>query len=663
MPDPSDENSTSGPPSPRGPRPSAEDQERTVTLAWDPAQLDTAAGREPAEEDIERTVLVTRPGLPPNREPPEEDIERTVLVTRPALPPNREPPEEDIERTVLVIRQPATSGPTTGPDALLPVVPGKPAPPRHRREALVRQDAEPTLMINNFASHQRSSTGALALRPADLGPVVNRRRAAETPDDELSSKVRKGLGWSFLNNVISRAGVLIIGIALARMLVPEQFGIFTIALASMQLLMSLNDAGMTTALIRWEGDIREVERTGVTLIMVFSAGLYAVFFVTAPLIAELANIPDASWVLRALALTILIDATAAVPTALLTRSYSQGRRAIADTANLLAWAGLSIGLVAGGMGVWALVIGRLSGNLLGAAMIFVLAPRRPRPGFRRDMARRLAADGVPLSGSAILTVCMLNVDTMIAARVLGPVLVSFYAQAFNLSSWPVNMFSFAVRRVSLVGFSQLVAEPSRLRYVYARSLALLVAATVPVCVLLVVLGKAAIEAVYGEEWVPAAEALRLLALLSIIRVAVEITDDLLVAVGKARTMVRLQVIWLVALVPALSVGAHLDGVRGVAIGHLGVALVIVLPVFTLALRGLGFRLLKVARLLVRPALGGIAFAVVAQLGAQVTTVPVLQVLIGGSAGTLVYLAIVAPMRGMIRQASGGSAAGDSHKSW
>ncbi|MEX5631250.1 lipopolysaccharide biosynthesis protein [Parafrankia sp. FMc2] len=664
MPDLTDADVPPGDPSPGTQRYPDGDQERTMTLAWDPTQASApgqAGGPEqtdsateadhpaPAQEDVERTVMVQRPALPDavkgtpraRRPTPPEDIERTVTL-------QRSPGTDDIDRTVTVQRVPSSPAGRASevakarpaPDLLEPL--GAPEPPAPHK------DAEPTLVISQYGSRQRADSAALALGPGAASPAEGRLPAAGAPDDQLGNKLRRGLGWSFLNNVISRAGVLIIGIALARMLSIDEFGVFALALLAMQFLMSLNDAGMTAALIRWEGDVREVEGTGVTLIMAFSAVLYGLFFVSTPLFAGALHIPEATGFLRVLALTILIDATAAVPTALLTRSFSQGRRTIADSLNLAVWAGLTLWLVATGMGVWGLVLGRLAGNLVGALAIIVLAPRRPLPGFRPDMARRLAADGVPLTGSGFLTFCMLNVDTTITGRMLGPAPLGLYTQAFNLASWPVNMFSFAVRRVSLVGFAQLGSDPERLRTAFARALALLTAVTVPVCALLAVLGAEIIETLQGSKWVPAAEALRFLAVLSIVRVAIEITDDLLVAVGKARIMVRIQTIWLIVLIPVLAVGAHLDGIRGVAAGQLLVAVVIVVPAFCLALRAMEFSLRQIALVLVRPAIGGAVFAAVALLGSRLTSSPLLALVIGGGAATLAYAPIVAPMRSLVR---------------
>jgi PST family polysaccharide transporter len=425
--------------------------------------------------------------------------------------------------------------------------------------------------------------------------------------------------------------------------------------------MSLNDAGMTAVLIRWQGDVREVERTAVTMIFAYSALLYGAFFVTAPLAADALRIPDASGVLRLLALTVVIDATAAVPTALLTRAFAQGRRAVADTTSLAVWAGLSIWMAVAGFGVWSLVWGRLIGNLVAASVVFVLAPRRPAPGFDRKTARRLAVDGLPLTGSSFLTFCMVNVDTAVVGRVLGPVALGYYALAFNLSSWPVHMFSFAVRRVSLAGFAQMRADPTRLHHAFARALALLTAVTVPVCIVLAVLGGPAVETVYGTKWLAATDALTFLALLSIVRVNIEITDDLLVALGKGRSMMRIQFLWLMMVIPALVVGARLGGLRGAALAQFLVAVGIVVPVFALRLHTLGFPLVRLAARLVRPALGGVLFAALAQIGLRADAGPAVRLLLGAGVALVGYAAAVAPMRRLIHDTGLRRRGRDSHR--
>jgi PST family polysaccharide transporter len=108
-------------------------------------------------------------------------------------------------------------------------------------------------------------------------------------------------------------------------------------------------------------------------------------------------------------------------------------------------------------------------------------------------------------------------------------------------------------------------------------------------VLIAALATPLVGILYGEEWLPAVVALQWLALLGALRVVLELCYDLLVAVGRAGILIRVQIAWLVTLAVALPVGAHLGGIEGVAIGQSAVALGVVLPLNVLLLAGSGIR--------------------------------------------------------------------------
>ena len=95
-------------------------------------------------------------------------------------------------------------------------------------------------------------------------------------------------------------------------------------------LLSVNELGVSAAIIRWEGDILSFARTVLTLLLATSAVLYGVLYVTAPTVARLLGSPDATTMLRVLCICVIIDGACAVPLALLNREFAQGRRMIID---------------------------------------------------------------------------------------------------------------------------------------------------------------------------------------------------------------------------------------------------------------------------------------------------------------------------------------------
>jgi len=177
-----------------------------------------------------------------------------------------------------------------------------------------------------------------------------------------------------------------------------------------------------------------------------------------------------------------------------------------------------------------------------------------------------------------------------------------------------------------------------------RTLGMLIAVTLLLCGLLALLADPLVRFVYGHKWAPAADAVRYLAGLGGARVMCDFLSDYLVAVGRPRTILVLQALWVAVLIPLLAVGAHVDGIYGVSFAHMGVALAVVVPAFLVAVRRTGVRLMPLLALLWRPLVGtgvGLAGAAlaIAHLSGNFT-----RLTVGGTIAGALYAAVVYPGR-------------------
>ena len=91
-------------------------------------------------------------------------------------------------------------------------------------------------------------------------------------------RASRAFGWSFGNTLLLRFGTLAIGIALARMLGPEEFGIFAIATVALMAVLSFNELGVSLAVIRWRDDPATIAPTINTVAVASSAVLTAAVF-------------------------------------------------------------------------------------------------------------------------------------------------------------------------------------------------------------------------------------------------------------------------------------------------------------------------------------------------------------------------------------------------
>ncbi|MFB6820572.1 oligosaccharide flippase family protein [Streptomyces virginiae] len=485
-------------------------------------------------------------------------------------------------------------------------------------------------------------TGPAADTASDTTP-------APAPAPSLGRKVGSAAKWSLINTVVMRLGNFATGIVLARFFLgPEAWGVYGIAQTVLLVLLSANELGVSLAIVRWEGDPRRFAPTVLTLSAASSCLLYAVLFAVAPAVAGVLGSPEASGVLRVMCLCVVLDGLSQVPAGFLTREFAQGRRMAVDGLNFVLSTAVTLLLAVEGFGAMSFAWGSVVGNVAALIGCCLAAPGTLKFGWDREQARALLKFGLPLAGASMLALGVVNVDTMVVGSALDPLALGFYVLAFNISGWPVRIISEAARRVSFAGFSRLADSPQALAAGFARALGVVMAGTVPICVLLAALAAPVVELIYGERWLPAARALPWLMALGLVRIGCELAYDCLVAIGHRRSLIGVQGLWLIVLIPALVIGARTGGIVGVAQGHVLVAGAVVVPVFLLALHRGGICLGTVARACAWPLLGGAVMSAVLLLLERYLGGGVLALLATGAAGTLCYVLCVLPGRALLK---------------
>ncbi|TDD23345.1 oligosaccharide flippase family protein [Nonomuraea diastatica] len=460
---------------------------------------------------------------------------------------------------------------------------------------------------------------------------------------EIGRKAGRGLRWSLLGNLVMKAGSFVMSLVLARLLVPEDFGVFAIALAASQFVIYVNDAGVISATVQWRGRLEEVAPTATVVAILSSATLYALFWVIAPFYARLAGSEDATWVIRILMATNLVYGLTAVRSAALMRTFRQDRLAWANLAGFAANATVSITLAANGAGAYSFAWGQLSGAVLTGMLVVVLARIRIELGFDRAVAARLLRFGLPLCAGLGIEGLLLNVDAVIVGDVLGPALLGFYLLAFNISSWVPGLIGTAIRYVALPSFSRLAEEGTEpLRAGVRQAVPLLATLVVPVAVLMGTLAPAIVEFLYGARWLPSAEVLRFLAVVMAVRMLTLLITDVLAATGATRSPMWVNLAWALALVPALMAGARLGGIEGAAVAHAVIAVVVALPLLGVALHRSGVPLRLFGAGLARPLAAAVPAGIVMAGLSAVVDGAFAELCVAGGAGLLVFVLAAVP---------------------
>ena len=254
------------------------------------------------------------------------------------------------------------------------------------------------------------------------------------------------------------------------------------------------------------------------------------------------------------------------------------------------------------------------------------------------MAASALRFGLPLAAANMLSWALLNVDNVVISRTSGAVALGFYVLAFNVSSWPMTAIGQAIRPVTLAAFSRVRRESPDAAL--ARTTALTTTAAVPVGALLAVLALPVVLVLYGDRWTPSAAALAGLGAFGALRILMDVLATYLIARGQVSAVLWTQVIWIVGLVPAMLVGIHWGGLAGAGWAHLAVGVVLVLPVYLMAVRRSGARVGSVLGHVWQPVVAMAPAAVAAHLVAERFGHPLAALFAGGVAGSLVYAAFI-----------------------
>ena len=466
--------------------------------------------------------------------------------------------------------------------------------------------------------------------------------AAETAS--IAAKAGRGLRWSLIATVATKAGSFAVGLVLARLLAPDDFGVYAIALAATGFLMHVNDMGLIAAVVQWRGRLSEVAPTATVMAFGTSVLIYLIFWFGAPGFAALAGSPEAAPVVRLLTLTVVIDGVTAIRVAALQRSFQQNRIAVANMAGFAIQAPVAIVLAVGGAGPYSFVIGQLAQAAVTGALVFWWAHLPIHLALHRAAAKALLRYGVPAAAGLGVEALLMNADYTVVGRLMGATALGFYLLAFNMSSWVASTLGTAIRYVSVASFARLSEQDGRLSDGVQQAVRVLVLAVLPVVAIMSVLAGPLVAFLYGPRWAPAAAPLTFLMVFALIRLLTGLAVDVLMATGATRVALAVNAVWAAGLVPALVAGTLLGGIRGTAVSHVVTGIFVALPCFAYALRRAGVHLGPIGRGTVRPVLAAVCAASASHLvcGAAGSHA-LLQLITGGAVGVAVYVALAFPL--------------------
>jgi O-antigen/teichoic acid export membrane protein len=363
----------------------------------------------------------------------------------------------------------------------------------------------------------------------------------------LTDKTLSGVNWSFLNTYSNAIITTIIGILLARLLLPKDFGLIGMVVIFTGLADLFSTLGMGKSIIRVKNLSEDHITTATTVTMCSSILIYLVFYFSSPAMGEFYHEARLVPILRVLSIIFVLKGINTVSYAQITKDLDFKTIMIINLSTSIIYGIVSAALAILGQGVWSLVYGKIASQSLAVIMSIYKFPVKLKPVIKRKEFKELAGFGGGISLSNILFYGSSNIDYLLIGRFMNPIALGLYTRAFNLVSNTMDQITGGIYNVLFPAFAAVQDEKERLRRAYLRTVKTVSFILFPILFIIIIDGDYIVKGLYGSKWTGAIASLKILAIAGLFRVSLKYSGAVAHATGRVYAETLRQVIYFIVL--------------------------------------------------------------------------------------------------------------------
>ncbi|WP_286856767.1 MULTISPECIES: lipopolysaccharide biosynthesis protein [Sphingobacterium] len=358
----------------------------------------------------------------------------------------------------------------------------------------------------------------------------------------LRSNTASGLFWTIIHMFGSQGVSFFVQLVLARLLLPEAFGMFALLQVFIAIGVNIADSGMNSSLIRTQ-DLDEEDYSSVFwLCLSSSVFIYLVIFFLAPPIAKFYNLNELTPVLRVYCLTFIVNAFASVQVTRLIKAMKFKEQLIIQLPSMLVSAIISIAMAKMGAGIWAIVFYNLFQNIIVTVQYWLKSDWKPKFMFNKRKLLGHFRFGYKLTLDNILNAVFDNIYSIIIGKFFSTRILGFYSRAELFQLFPSKNIATAVEKVTYPTFVAIQDDNERLRNYYKEIFRLVVFCLTPIMVLISTIAVPFFRFVLTEKWVHMAPYFQSLTLVGILHPYMRYNINILKVKGRSDLVLKLNAI-------------------------------------------------------------------------------------------------------------------------
>lgn len=378
--------------------------------------------------------------------------------------------------------------------------------------------------------------------------------------DSLKKATLNAASWNFSNMLVGQVRTFIVSTILARLLMPEDFGLLGMAMVFASLTDSFVDFGFGNAVIQKQ-KVNKLQLSTVFWInMLMAVILGLIMYFSAPLIAIYFEMPKLLPITKLMSLTFLIKGLSTLQNALYKKDLDfKTPFKIALFSGIVSGV-LGIILAYVGYGVYSLIYSQIAGWIIGTILIWYFSSWKPSFLFRLNAVEDLWSFGYKYSLSIFIDSIFSRLDTLVIGKLFNAATLGLFYKAQSLNSLIIQYAFTSFSGVLFPTLSKLAHDKEKLREVLIRILHLVCFTTFLFSGLMFVNAKAVIVLLLTEKWLGSVPIFKILALFSFVYTIPTILNSPILSIGKSGAILKVEIykksLYLLAIPVAIYYGLY-----------------------------------------------------------------------------------------------------------
>lgn len=377
-------------------------------------------------------------------------------------------------------------------------------------------------------------------------------------EPSLKDKTIRGVGWSAADSILGQGVTFIVGIVLARMLSPAEYGMIGIVLIFTTVLSGIVDSGFSNALIRQKETTDDDYNTMFITNMVISVLMYVLLYTCAPLISDFFKHPELTAVTRITGLILILQALSIIQVTILTKRIDFKTKTKASLISAIISGVIGIVMAFSGYGVWALVGQQISKQFVFTVCLWILNRWWPNFTFRWNSFRYMWGFGWKLMLSGMLNNVWNQLYQVVVGKFYSPTTLGQYTRSSEYASIFSSNLTGIIQRVTYPVLAETQDDNARMVAAYRKIIKTTMFVTAMCMISIGAIAEPMIYSLIGKQWHQAATFLPLICISMSLYPLQAINLNMLQVQGRSDIFLILEILKKIIGVGPICLGIFVD---------------------------------------------------------------------------------------------------------